>query len=331
MPSRQQVASWMLLIYLAISLSVLISKQTARIATKETHNPHLFTAHYSAERYLSLEDPFKPRLFAFLLVAPFIELDQKSSLPSSPGRISAAAFERLVAGWSFVWFLAVLLLYLGTARPLLYMFGTTAGVSFAYSLQAMVFPYDLPALFFSTLILLLSVRAKAAWLPLALGLGTGFKETIVVFSFLTLFLEGPRKQRLRALAICLLVCFAVLTAIDLYSQRDFLGFEAVTSAEDSEDASRPKLFLNPRIALDPSSLVLFANAGLALPLFLLPAGGDRLARGFRCIAILFAGGLFLLAQVNELRIWFELIPLCLYNVTSFLDRSRTRQGASADG
>ncbi len=304
---------------------MLISKQAQGIASFQTHNLYLFSAHFDAETYRSLDGPFKPRLFSYLLTAPFIELREEAGLPFLPGNMVRSVFERLVATWSFIWFFAVLLLFLATDRPLLNMFGTAAAVSFAYSLQGMVYPYDLPALFFATLVCLLVQRGFSKWLPLALGLGTGFKETIAVFSVLPFFLDGPRKERLRDLAICLLACYFVWTAIDLYSPGDFAGLEAVTSAEDAQSASRWKLFLNARLALIPSNLFLFLNAGLALPIFFLPTGGDRLAQGFRAVAILFAAGLFLFAQVTEFRVWFELIPLCLYSVQRFLDR----EGATA--
>lgn len=313
-PSRRQIVTSLVLCYLAVSLSMLISQQAARIATSHSHNPYLFTAHFTADGYQDLEDPFKPRLFSYLLVAPFITIDQPPSKPGSAGRISGEGFQRLVSGWTFGWMLAVLLLCAAMPRPLLGLFGSAAGVSFAYGIQGMVYPYDLPALFFATLAVFLVRRGHARWLPLVLALGTGFKETLVVFSVLPLFLDGKRNERLRAVGYCLLACFWVFLAIDFYSGRSFWGFEAITAADDAQDANRWKLALNLPLLMDPSSLVLFVNAGLALPLFLLPAEGDRLARGFRFVGALFVAGLFLLAHVGEYRIFFELIPLCLYSV-----------------
>ncbi|MDA8019453.1 MAG: hypothetical protein MPN21_18580 [Thermoanaerobaculia bacterium] len=327
MPSRRQIVSGLVLCYLAVSLSVLISQQAKRIATSHSHNPYLFTAHFSAENYQDIEDPFKPRLFSYLLVAPFVTLDLPPSKLGSAGRISGEAFERLVTGWTFAWMLAVLLLCASMPRPLLGLFGITAGVSFAYGLQGMVYPYDLPALFFATLVVVLVRHRRARWLPLVLALGTGFKETLAVFSVLPFFLDGSRKERLRAVGYCLLACFWVFLAIDFYSGRSFWGFEAVTAADDAQDAGRWKLALNLPLAMDPSSLVLFVNAGLALPLFFLPVGGDRLARGFRWVGALFVAGLFLLAQAREFRIFFELIPLCLYSV-SLATSSRLRSVGS---
>ncbi|MCG8457924.1 MAG: hypothetical protein MI919_16730 [Holophagales bacterium] len=319
--SSRKLTSWLLLLYLAICLSVLVSKQAQRIATKHHLNPTLFTAHFSPDVYRSLDDPFKPRLFSYLLAAPFVETDLDPSKPGSLGRISAPAFERLVAGWTFAWFLATALLFLATDRPLTYMLAAAVGVSFAYSLQEMVYPYDLPALFFATLAFVLTVNRRHAWLPAALAVGTGFKETAAVFAVSTLFVDGPRKTRSRALTECLVACILVMLAIDLYSGRPLLGFEAFDQAQDPGDPTGPKLLGNLATAFTVSSFVWCANAGLALPLFLLPTRGDRLAEGFRWIGLLFAAGLFLFAGVGELRIWFELIPLCLHNVMLFLRES----------
>ncbi len=319
MLARRKFISSIVLVYIALCLSLLISKQAARIATDFNLNPRLFTAHYSAEVYRELDDPFKPRLFAYLLAAPFIKLDQQASHSSSLGRISAPAVERLVAGWSFAWFFATALLCLGTNRPLLYLFGTAAGVSFAYSLQEMVYPYDLPALFFATLVFVVVLKQRHSWLPWILAVGTGFKETIVVFAFTALFMGSSRKERFQALSTCLVACLIVMMAIDLYSGRGFFALEAFTKATDASDPSSSKILLNLKTALDPLSLVWFVNAGLALPLFLLPTRGDRLAQGFRSVGLLFAAGLFSFAGVGELRIWFELIPFCLYNLVAFLE------------
>ncbi|MEM8930011.1 MAG: hypothetical protein AAGE94_02485 [Acidobacteriota bacterium] len=313
----------LLLLYLAVSLAVLVAQQAKKIATAYHLNPTLFTAHFSADVYRGLDDPFKPRLFSYLLAAPFIVTDLEPSKPGSMGRISAPAFERLVAGWAFVWCFATLLLCYATDRPMTMMFGTAAGVSFAYSLQEMVYPYDLPALFFATLAVVLTVRRRHAWLPWVLGVGVGFKETLIVFAITTLFTDEPRRVRFQTFAECLVACCLVMLAIDLYSGRPPFGFEAFHQMQDPGDPAGPKLFANLTTLFSASSFVWCVNAGLALPLFLLPTRGDRLARGCRWVGVAFAGGLFFFAGIGELRIWFELIPLCLVSVTRFLDRPVT--------
>ncbi|MDA8019452.1 MAG: hypothetical protein MPN21_18575 [Thermoanaerobaculia bacterium] len=312
------LVSRLLMLYLAICLALMVAKQAERIATSYHLNPTLFTAHFSADVYRSMDDPFKPRLFSYLLAAPFVETDLEPSKPGSMGRISAPAFEGLVAGWTFGWFLATALLCLAVRRPATAMFGTAVGVSFAYSLQEMVYPYDLPALFFATLVVVLALHGRQTWLPVVLGVGVGFKETLVVFALATLFVDGTRRERLRAFGECLAVCLFVMAAIDLYSGRALFGFEALHQAQDPGDPAGPKLLANLPTLFTASSFVWCVNAGLALPLFLLPTGGELLARGFRWIGVCFVGGLFLFAGIGELRIWFELIPLCLHNMTRYL-------------
>ena len=313
-----RVVSRLLLVYLAVCLAVMVSQQAKRIAVDHHLNPTLFTAHSSAEVYRSLDEPYQPRLFSYLLAAPFVESDLEPAKPGSVGRVSAPAFEGLVMGWTFAWFLATALLCLAVSRPATAMFGSAVGVSFAYSLQEMVYPYDLPALFFATLVVVMAIHRRQAWLPAVLGVGVGFKETVAVFALAALFTEGTRRQRLRALAECLAVCLFVMVAIDLYSGRPLLGFEALHQAKDPGDATGPKLFGNVSTLFAASTFVWCVNAGLALPLFFLPTGGDLLARGFRWIGVCFVAGLFLFAGIGELRIWFELIPLCLYNTTRYV-------------
>ena len=319
---RRRVGRVLVLVYLAVSLSLLVSQRSAKIATSFNLNPRLFTAHHSAELYRDLDDAFKPRLFSYLLVAPFVRLDQPPSRPGSAGRISGESFEALVAGWSFVWFLATqLLLAFGLRRPLLFMLGSTTGVTFAYSLQEMVYPYDLPALFFATLVVVLTVRDRQTWLLPIVALGVGFKETIAVFAIAQLAGKGSTSLRLRRVAETLVLCLLVLVAIDLYSGRGLFAFEAVHETDAAGDPTGPKLLHNLPTALDLSTWVWAANAGLALPLFLLPTQGDRRASTFRWIGVAFAAGLFLLAGVGELRLWFELLPLCLHNVDGYLRRA----------
>ncbi|MEO1366215.1 MAG: hypothetical protein AAFX50_03485, partial [Acidobacteriota bacterium] len=87
-----------------------------RSAPDSSLSPQLFTAFHSVETYRELADPFKPRLFAYVLARPFLA----PSPPETPraagerrfeyagGVLTDASFRRTVGAWTFLWMLAVL-------------------------------------------------------------------------------------------------------------------------------------------------------------------------------------------------------------------------------
>ncbi|MEM8930013.1 MAG: hypothetical protein AAGE94_02495 [Acidobacteriota bacterium] len=55
MPSRRRLLAGLPSAYLAISSSALVSQQAAEVAASHTHNPHLFTAHCTADGHRALK------------------------------------------------------------------------------------------------------------------------------------------------------------------------------------------------------------------------------------------------------------------------------------
>ena len=315
-----------LLVYLALCLAGVIGVLTARIAPLSPLNPKLFTGHHSTETYRALDDPFKPRLFSYLaarmVLAPVPESTvrtlEERRFYYDGGVLTDRSFGRSVGLWSFGWMLGILGLAALGPRPFLFMLGSTLGVAYAYSVQSMVHPYDLPALFFATAAVVAVQRGKSTWLAAILPIGMGFKETLGVFVALAWAGPEPWRERLRRIALLGTFCLIVLSAIDFYSGRSLGAFESI-SVEESTGEGTAKLLLNFASLWEKGPQFLLANAGFAWLVFLLP-GKDRKDRALKLTAALFLLGIFCLAGATEWRIWFELLPLNLALLGSFLDR-----------
>ncbi|MEM7393262.1 MAG: hypothetical protein AAF492_13035 [Verrucomicrobiota bacterium] len=165
-----------------------------------------------------------------------------------------------------------------------------------------------------------------------MGIGMGFKETMLIFTPICLFLQCPWKKRFKLLALCLVTCVGVRLLIDVFAQQPFFWMETKGTVDFETEETRFKLVGNLRnliVAFCANSLFLL-NGGTTLLLLLLPTAGNRLALGFKGVAVLFMTGLFLFAAILEFRIWFELIPLGLYNIHVFLQSREAEQPALLD-
>ena len=313
---------WLLLSLLALLLATWVARQASHIAPFSSLNPTLYTAHHSSDTYRAIDPPFKPRLFAYLLVRPLVRPLPPDTPPAAPGEsrfeyaggsLSVESMRRTVWQWSFLWMMMTLVAASLMSRPVLCMLGTTAGILFAYSTQTTAPPYDLAALTFATWAVLVVVKRRHRWLTPFVVFGTGFKETIAVFATLAWAGEGSRRRRALSFTVLCALCLVLMLAIDTYSGRAWLGLQS-----EHVDGTA-KISTNLDILLDLGPRFLLANAGLGLLIFVLPAAGRR-ERTFQLTAALFLLGLLLFAAIEEWRLWFELLPLNLAVLCAVLDR-----------
>lgn len=108
-----------------------------------------------------------------------------ASLFVGPPPITQEGLKHSIGLYSFTWMMGINLLYVlfWGRRSVYFILGTLACVTFAYTwpIGEMVYPWDLPALFFFTLCVQLIRCRKAGLLIAAICIGTGFKEIAVEY------------------------------------------------------------------------------------------------------------------------------------------------------
>lgn len=242
------------------------------------------------------------------------------------------AFGEGVGLYAAFWLALMSALYLVFVprSALLAMLATYAAVAFGYlpGIADRVFPWDLPALAFFVLFVCLLIRRRVELFLFALPVGVLFKETVGILCLAYLFVDGSRSRRLRL--------FGAALALALVP-RAIAGW--ATTGSLSGGAPNLRLFVaNVRFLLTgtfphpewyrwiggPIHAV-FVDTGLLLG-FILHPYRDANTPMLRLLVLAFTLGILGSGIVLEYRIWFELIPLCLY---PYLQRTEALAPAEA--
>jgi len=224
-----------------------------------------------------------------------------------------AHLRRTVATHSAIWLALVnvtLLAGLGR-RALVIIWGVFAAVVFGYApgLVSRIYPWDLPALFWFTLALVLWHHGRWRWLVAAIAVGVVFKESTVALLAALLLRDDPWRRRWRLLAVATAIVVAVKLAVDLAVANPATLMTATTRPPDGGGM---RLWANLQL-LWPVTFAhpMWLNAGTLLTLLILP-GRERWLLTLKAVAAVFVGATFLFGVVSEYRIWFELAPLAVY-------------------
>ena len=236
------------------------------------------------------------------------------------------AFAHRAGVYSAIWLAAIFALYfvLMPRGALTAVLATYAGVAFAYlpGIADRVYPWDLPALFFVALFVCLLLRRRLELFLWALPIGVLCKETIGVLVLAYLFVEGSRRRRLRRFGLGLGLVIAARALAGLLTR------------------TPPGALVNPSLLLAnlrflvtgefphpewylwiPSPVWAFLLDGGLLLGFLLHPYRDANTRMLRVLVLVLALGNLSSGIVFEYRIWFELIPICLYPFVRAADRT----------
>jgi hypothetical protein len=219
-----------------------------------------------------------------------------------------------VAFWMGATFLACLMALEESA--LLAILGIFAGVSFGYTngISDRIYPWDMPALFFFALFVCLLARGRQDWFLPILPVAVLFKETALLLPFAYLLGPRPLKRRLATFAIAAILAAAarlVATRWAGTTEGVLLNWKiplANLRYFFTGEFPEPGWYQYPlRWQIHP----ILANAGLCVA-FLLVKSDDPNMPALRCVFWLFTLMTFLFGIILEFRIWFELIPICLY-------------------
>jgi hypothetical protein len=268
------------------------------------------------DKYSQLRQEWKSRFFSMYLSGQLFKPTQEGSQP----RISAtkkfrAKYFRAIGWWFAGWLFLINLIYLACdkKKALLFMLFTFVTIVSANTIDQQGHrPWDMPILFFCTLSVFLALKNKEHFLLLILPLAMGFKETAIVFSLLLLANKKHSvKKNLAILAGTVLVCFLVKGLLDTYTANEAIIMTMTTA--DSNVNSFQRLALNFTVLFTPFLFQLITlNAGTALLFACTPFNRQNAA--LKLIMVILSVSLFLWGMINELRIWYELLPVSLAGI-----------------
>jgi hypothetical protein len=226
----------------------------------------------------------------------------------SDGTVHPDVFASRVGMWVAGWFLATAVVSFWGAGTfgLWFVIATFCGIMFAIQpgVDPRVYPWDMPALFFFSLATASWMKDRPLWFLPLLPIAVLFKETAIVLAFGYLFVRGGRTRRLTAFGIALALGAGTKVIADL----------ATTSS--GALVTTPWLLVYNLQEAWRHPLLLLSNAGFTACAFILMPWSTRTGRALGTIAVVFTGGIMTLAIASEYRIWFELLPLGLFALTS---------------
>ena len=301
---------YLLLLIVSASLSTMAMALAIQRAPENQDNATTFFSYSGSwPHYLELRQEWRPRILSNVPAGWLGRL--AAHVTSTPdGQLTAT-----IGIWTGAWVMLICLLFfsLPPGRALFYLFGSFCGIAFGYmpGFDTRAYPWDLPSLAVFTLFVVLHARGQQKAQMALIPLGMLFKETAFILCLAFLFSSEGWHIRLRRFAITALACVAVKVMADVLVGGP-LPFFSMTA---SNTGGSFRLFHNlgvlasfPRPAFTNPLLV---NGGTLLALWLLPNSKPEF-RLLKAMAAVFAASLFVYAQIDEYRVWFEMIPLSLY-------------------
>jgi hypothetical protein len=297
---------------IALGVAFVLAFQVMSIAPRQRDNSRTFESFANGlQKYYGLRAAWKTRLFSNYLAEKVMDFF-RGIRPAHFSFFSVEnPFQLGLAFWTVLWLLLISAMYIlfMRKRAILYILGTSAALSFGYlrALSERVFPWDMTALFFFTLFVLLFDRKKYYWLLVILPLGMGFKETVGILSLGFLFTDFPWRKRLILFGASVALCAAVKIGIDLFVREPVPFFTMETGGRRFLSLG----YFRQNIRLLGTAVPLLVNSGTLLGFLLLPSV-NRTMLALKTIAIAFILGNFMFGGITEYRIWFEMIPLAMY-------------------
>lgn len=317
--SHHTIIEYTIPLWISVAVSLSMFFQARLLAPENPDNRATFLVYAATENNAAaLPNPWKPRLFstylAGLMMKAILHVENSATMLSEND-----VFELGVALWAASWLFLVntTFVFAFRDRSLFYILGTFAAVSFGYmpGIVLRIFPWDMPALFFYTLLVVTSRRLPAYGFLVLIPLATGFKETAILLS-ITLFFSDKMKGKKMLMAFILVMLLSVFVKIllgvatgtphaffSMHSSAQLLRYNVISLV-------RPNPYFPPPV---------FINAGLLLAFLLLPIVNRRMLI-LKVICLLFIIGTFTFGAIVEYRIWFEMIPISLCGLEMCLFR-----------
>jgi len=303
-----------------LALCLMLYHQARWLAPQHLHSGATFAAYLldvhltPVESRLGRVDParnWRPRILSNALGS----LAARHAI-EGPG-LDQIRFGHAVGVYSALWLAVIAALYLifVPESALLAMLATYAGVAFGYlpGIADRIYPWDMPALAFFVLFVCLLIRRRAELFLWVMPVGVLCKETVAVLALAYLFIEGSRRRRLWLFGAALALALAARLFAGLATQSLSGGAPSLTLLLANLRFLATGEFPHPewyRWIGGPGHALLL-DAGLLLG-FVLHPHRDANTRMLRVLVLALVAGNLACGIVFEYRIWFELIPLCLY-------------------
>jgi hypothetical protein len=298
---------------ISLSLSIVFAAQARRIASADSDNAKAFRSFVAGlEEYKQLRQEWRTRVLSNYLAGKLLRLvGVVARVPAEDAPIG-----RTASIWAAGWLMFVFSLYVAyfRQRSLLYILGTFCALSFAFTPgigSTRVYPWDLPALFWYAVAVILLKSKRMLLLASLVPIGVLFKETALLIPVVFLFWEDvPWRRRLVLCTLSLSAGLAAKGIADLVTGSPI----PLLTMTLSDPLKEPRLLRNLQLLFELRiDHPVFANSGLIAVLLLLPCS-DRRILGWKVLAVLFIVGNMLFGVINEYRIWLELVPPSLHAI-----------------
>ena len=311
--TNEIIIDYVIPLILILGVSIVLFGKMVTIGYGKGDTPQTFYSLTGGlDQYYEFRTAWKPRLFSNALAVGAVRFSEwfftKNSVP-----MVRQPIELIIGLWTAGWFAltSLFLVVFFKRRSVFYAFGLFATISFGYLTRlhwaVRVYPWDLPALFFFTLFVLLFINKKYWWIFAIIPLSSGFKETGMILCVSFLFADLPWRQRMYMLLGSFGLSVGVKVAIDLVVHAPvFFTMETRLNGDPAFDYS---IWTN--IASFRNFFPYFINAGTLLSFLIVP-NVNRHILHLKLIAIPFLLGILLFGNAEEYRIWFEMIPFALY-------------------
>lgn len=303
-----------------VGLSIAMAYQSAHLSTQfDTNRQNFQTLTYGLDSYKdSIKVAWQPRIFSNYLST---ELSEVTASITGNILTSEKNVALTVGIWTVFWFLLMGLTYIHMfgKQSIFYIIGTFAALIFGYVPQLLrIYPWDMPIVFGYVLFMALLLNKKYKWIFLLLPMAMGFKETALVLCLAFLLIDQPWKKRVQYFIISGVLCVTVKVIIDLLLGTPLPFFTMEHAHMVDNKLQGLYLFYNIKILLYQYSMPLFVNGGMLLAFILIPAF-NREARIMKLISYAFITSILLFGIILEYRIFFEIIPFCLYYLSQYMN------------
>jgi hypothetical protein len=312
--------SWRVIIaaiLIACALGLMLYKQTLLLAPVFVDNYVAFLSYTLKLPFPTVKNEYvgvidlgkawKPRILSLYLG----DLVTRKSVIDE--NINNRRFAHYVGLWTALWFGAIALLYIlcFKGQSFLFIMATYCGLAFGYmpGIVDRIFPWDLPALFFFVLFLVLLDKNKIIYFLPLFPIAVLFKETCIILAIAYLFINTAFKKKLWLFAAALLLALLPKFLANILTGAAGWGFINIHL-----------LWSNIKF-IAGNMMPFFINAGLLWAFIVIPFK-SRNSAAIKCIFWLFVIAVLTNAVVFEYRIWFELIPLCVYALWHHMSRDK---------
>lgn len=330
---KERILKYLIPILIALSLSTALFHFSSHEALQNYDNLFTFTSYQDGElKTAQMRPAWHPRVYSNYLASQLVWLKYLTPATerTKEEQIDKKQFKQALGFWWATWFFLTCAIYIvarkGGYRSTFLIFGSFCAVIYDVfvpeAAHTRVYPWDAPALFFFSVIVLAIEKQSPLLLLATMFVGMGFKETAIVGCFaFAVWPNWTKHRRLKFLVASLLLCVATKIALDICTGGQKIFFTMQTAYEPEDN--RLYVFLIENLdhlwrwrLYTPWCI----NAGTLLVFLLLPVRNPRILT-FKLIATIFIACNLFFGRIMEFAIWLEMVPVALCAIEYWTDDS----------